>query len=89
MSTTVFYKKDIKFENYHLLPSSEKQTIQDLASNFIKELITTIGSSAFNQGYGTTFIADISDISNREKVSYFLLENSEKIRHYINKIIHL
>ena len=79
MAAHVHYKKVNKFEKYHFLVSSEKQTIDDIVSNFIQEITTTKGTNAFDRDYGTNFIESISDISNPDKVSYFFNINSSSI----------
>lgn len=71
----ITYKHQNKNDRYHLLPSAEQATVDNVITNFIQELITQKSSSLFNRSYGTDFIDDLGSQINIYKVDY-LLQNS-------------
>ena len=76
---TIHYRKNIKAEKYNYLTTKEKDVVSSKVATFIKELLTTRGTCAFDRSYGTTFIEDIADIANKEKVAYFFDKNAKQL----------
>jgi len=76
----VSYKYKNKFEKYYSLPTTEQATYDDLAANFIKELITERGSCIFDSSYGTSFYELLGNVANIYKVRDAIKKSTEEIK---------
>jgi len=76
----VSYKYKNKFERYHLLTTTEQATYDDLVTNFIKELITEVGSCVFDKDYGTNFYEYLGNVANIYRVRDAINKATDEIK---------
>jgi len=76
----ITYKNQNKLDKYHLLPSAEQTTVDNVIANFIQELVTEKGSSLFDREYGSTFMYELGPQVNIYKIDYILKNSIEPLK---------